>query len=502
MHLGAFTYNALRTVQGDKVNMAAGGQNWGKFKEKMKELRQGKKGKKDSGKSAKDLETIVVQRLSAEVSGKAQKYSRVGAREFVPFEQFDEISVCNIKKACMKHYGMPETMSCDVLAGEQGPSCSSVKQLPTLKVIHVRFIEGKVEDAPIEVSAGVSERRKRKISEISQGQKAAAVTSVSQRASQSPSKFVPRSLSVVDMLKLGKLITNTTTSVEIFNFDMSGMAWTGRPSTVEFSIEPEPFGTGGFRKAFKATSNDRGFNGSTWVVKKYLKKAADDILTIGQTIEEQTKKVVQMHYLARNFAAKLKEELLASDNEILFGETMSYKKIFMGKIGEESSLEDGGTSTAVKFSCQIKEKLFPVINLQAHLSNLHLNLTGSTPSHKSSQIFTYIFPSLEDGGTSTAVKFSCQIKEKLFPVINLQAHLSNLHLNLTGSTPSHKSSQIFTYIFPSLEDGGTSTAVKFSCQIKEKLFPVINLQAHLSNLHLNLTGSTPSHKFSHTFFQV
>ena len=75
MHLGAFTYNALRTVQGDKVNMAAGGQNWGKFKEKMKELRQGKKGKKDSGKSAKDLETIVVQRLSAEVSGKAQKWS-------------------------------------------------------------------------------------------------------------------------------------------------------------------------------------------------------------------------------------------------------------------------------------------------------------------------------------------------------------------------------------------------------------------------------------------
>ena len=68
---------------------------------------------------------------------------------------------------------------------------------------------------------------------------------------------------------------------------------------------------------------------------KVPEKGCDDIITIGQTIEEQTKKVVQMHYLARNFAAKLKEELLASDNEILFGETMSYKKIFMGKIGEE-----------------------------------------------------------------------------------------------------------------------------------------------------------------------
>ena len=65
-------------------------------------------------------------------------------------------------------------------------------------------------------------------------------------------------------------------------------------------------------------------------MERYLEKAAVDILAIGQTLEEHTKKVVQMHYLARNFAAKLKEELLASDNEILFGETMSYKKIYMG----------------------------------------------------------------------------------------------------------------------------------------------------------------------------
>ena len=84
--------------------------------------------------------------------------------EVVPFEDFNEIneiSVRNIKKACMKHYGMSETISCDALAGEQGLSCSSVKQLPTLKRIHGRFIEGKVKDAPIEVSAGVGGRRKR-----------------------------------------------------------------------------------------------------------------------------------------------------------------------------------------------------------------------------------------------------------------------------------------------------------------------------------------------------
>ena len=121
------------------------------------------------------------------------------------FEDFDELSINNIKKACMKHYGMLETMSCEVLAGEQGPSCSPVKQLPNLKVIHVRFIEGKVEDAPVEV---VCERRKRKISEgdnAEHGKAAVALSSLPQRvSSQSPSKFVPRSLSVVDIAKIGK----------------------------------------------------------------------------------------------------------------------------------------------------------------------------------------------------------------------------------------------------------------------------------------------------------
>ena len=137
------------------------------------------------------------------------------------------------------------------------------------------------------------------------------------------------------MLRLGKPISNTTTSAQIFNFDMSAMAWTGRPTTVEFSIEPEPFGTGGFCNAFKATSNDRGFQGSTWVVKRYLDKASKDILAIGQTLEKHTKKVVQKHYLAGNFAAKHRDELIASDNEILFWETLSYKKIYVGTIDRE-----------------------------------------------------------------------------------------------------------------------------------------------------------------------
>ena len=39
----------------------------------------------------------------------------------------------------------------------------------------------------------------------------------------SPSKFVPRSLSVVDMIKLGKVINKKTTSVQIYTFGMKDM---------------------------------------------------------------------------------------------------------------------------------------------------------------------------------------------------------------------------------------------------------------------------------------
>ena len=97
--------------------------------------------KKDTIGAFNDEEdALVVQRLSAEVSGKAQKYSRIGAREFVSCE-YEECTIENIRRACEKHFAVDRSMSCDILAGEQGPSCNTVKQIPDSRVIHVRFVE-------------------------------------------------------------------------------------------------------------------------------------------------------------------------------------------------------------------------------------------------------------------------------------------------------------------------------------------------------------------------
>lgn len=80
-------------------------------------------------------------------------------------------------------------------------------------------------------------------------------------------------------------------------------------------------------------------------------KALSDIQVIGQTVEEHKKKVVQVHYLARNFTAKMKEELVANGKEAQFGESLHYKNIFLGKIGNDEyvTIEKMVDGTFVKY---------------------------------------------------------------------------------------------------------------------------------------------------------
>ena len=63
--------------------------SWSTFKNEMKAKRR-KTGDSGAKKNEKgnilERQELVVQRLSSEVSGKAQKYTRVGPREFVPYD--------------------------------------------------------------------------------------------------------------------------------------------------------------------------------------------------------------------------------------------------------------------------------------------------------------------------------------------------------------------------------------------------------------------------------
>ena len=56
-----------------------------------------------------------------------------------------------------------------------------------------------------------------------------------------------------------------------------------------------------------------------------------DITEINQTLEEHTKKVVQMHYLARNLTAKMNEELMKGEKSTFFWGNSVLQEDFLGE---------------------------------------------------------------------------------------------------------------------------------------------------------------------------
>ena len=170
------------------------------------------------------------------------------------------------------------------------------------------------------------------------------------KPSSSTSKFYPKSLSIKDILRLGRVVDNKAKKILIYKFHFVHMERSSVPLQAEFVIEEKELAAGGFRKAFKATSITEGFHRGTWVVKRYLDTTGQLIRETGQTIEEHTRKAVQMHYLARNFASQL-NEVVAKDSLNEYGQSFVYKSVYMGKTeeGEFLTVEEFISGDFVKF---------------------------------------------------------------------------------------------------------------------------------------------------------
>ena len=60
------------------------------------------------------------------------------------------------------------------------------------------------------------------------------------------SEMAAKSLSVVEMLKLGKVIHGRSTEIiQSYTFHVNQMSWSRKTQEVEFAIEKEPLGIGG-----------------------------------------------------------------------------------------------------------------------------------------------------------------------------------------------------------------------------------------------------------------
>ncbi len=380
---------------------------WEAFREKMKDKRCKKarstgnvnKGVSQGSQILLNKE-LVVQRLTAEVSGKAQKYNRIGAREFVPFDE-EDVSIVSIKAACERHYKSlsEEGLVCDVLAGDQGPSCSSIEHIPNLKVIHVRFI--KPTNTPtsfLPPAFSQSNLRENSIcgtkSEFVRVNESSVKRKIaSERCSSSPAKKpVPKSLTVSQMMKLGKLIDpseskkSQTMVIEVFNFDFSSFTWSMLPQITEFIVENQPLGEGGFRKAYKAKSCSSGFVGKEWVIKRYLENVVKEVTNdLGQSMEDQTKKVIQMHHLSKNFADQLSKVVNQKKISDKFGPVLQFQVVYFGKIqatGECVTIEQFIKGDFAKYINNTGEICVSTDNLIGQKAECLVHFSYETSNHQ------------------------------------------------------------------------------------------------------------------------
>ena len=236
---------------------------WHDYKERQGKRRVGAKSDKASPSASEGF--LTVQRLSANVQGKCQKYNRIGPLTLVPFDK--EPTFKNIKDACKSHFGT--NCECDVLAGERGPSYTHESQIKDWsKVIHIRFLEyeksQKAEEPvfvrPLHKSEPVSPRKCDSV--------ATAVTK---------SSVIPRSVSLSQMLKVGQLIEPETNVVTLHleEFAVNELKWLD-PFPVALSLHRKSFSEGAFREAYmvKALS---GLPKGDYVLKKYKEAFAFDL---------------------------------------------------------------------------------------------------------------------------------------------------------------------------------------------------------------------------------
>jgi hypothetical protein len=136
----------------------------------------------------------------------------------------------------------------------------------------------------------------------------------------------PSSISIGELLQAGKLIKpkpKKQVVLQLEQFDVKTCEWYHK-ANLELALESTKFDSGAFRNAFKGEEIKKHGGKKIWVVKTYNDKAIATIRDdLNSTVENHTRKQVQMHEVARHvtkgFSVKVPEE---------FGECFSYNHVF------------------------------------------------------------------------------------------------------------------------------------------------------------------------------
>lgn len=250
------------------------------------------------------------------------------------------MSLDNVKRACEKYYGEPEG-SCDVLYSERGPSCIEDDQIIGKKVLLVRFLATAKVSTDYNNSQKCSDLHQRDLSSIynkSRNAYSDSTSSIKRRkrivCSSINSSVFPKSVSIADVIKAGKLVKpkeEYTTDIVLESFDINEKKWFKSDSKL-FHVEKEHFAEGAFRYAFKAYTMENYVN-KQYVIKKFKSSTWKNVAhSYGMSLEEHTRKQIQMHMAAQAITNRLKKRTksLAS-----FEQFFIYNNVYVANLANE-----------------------------------------------------------------------------------------------------------------------------------------------------------------------
>ena len=115
----------------------------------------------------------------------------------------------------------------------------------------------------------------------------------------------PKSVSMADLLNAGKLVKppqQERVTLHLEEFNLKQRSW-NEVATVEFIFNEQSFEHGGFHDAHNAYAQSSQLPSTKWVVQKYQDGAVQSITSnLHISIEDHTRKQVQLHAVARSMA--------------------------------------------------------------------------------------------------------------------------------------------------------------------------------------------------------
>ena len=175
-------------------------------------------GEGKKGASAKAVPNdILVQRMSSTASGRLKKFEPLDTRDFFPFGDYDDLTIANIKEACEKCYQAPEG-SCDILASDRGPSCTKLEQIKGKKVYYIRFLPPKSTDVAPKLGQQLFE------DSLAPAKVTMSVPSPIKTSRNLPalhSMVFPKSVTITELLKAGKLVKPPATNITVLDLETS-----------------------------------------------------------------------------------------------------------------------------------------------------------------------------------------------------------------------------------------------------------------------------------------